>query len=29
MVDLAVLGPSLLDWQDPSVTALVEEVGVR
>ncbi len=27
VVDLAVLGPSLLDWQDPSVTALVEEVG--
>ncbi len=27
VVDLATLGATLLDWQDPSVAALVEEVG--
>ena len=27
VVDLADLGPALLDWQDPAVAALVEEVG--
>ena len=28
LVDLADLGAALLDWQDPTVAALVEEVGV-
>ncbi len=27
VVDLATLGPALLDWSDPSVAALVEQVG--
>jgi FMN reductase len=27
VVDLAGLGPALLDWSDPTVAALVEEVG--
>ena len=27
VVDLADLGPALLDWQDPEVAALVAEVG--
>ena len=27
VVDLATLGARLLDWQDPSVAALVDEVG--
>lgn len=27
VVDLAGLGPSLLDWQDPAVAALVSRVG--
>lgn len=27
VVDLARLGPALLDWQDPSIAALVEAVG--
>jgi FMN reductase len=27
VVDLATLGTALLDWQDPSVAGLVEEVG--
>jgi FMN reductase len=27
VVDLATLGPALLDWQDPSVAELVEQVG--
>lgn len=27
VVDLAVLGPALLDWSDPTVSALVDEVG--
>jgi len=27
VVDLADLGPALLDWNDPSVAALVEQVG--
>jgi FMN reductase len=27
VVDLADLGAALLDWQDPAVTTLVEEVG--
>jgi FMN reductase len=27
VVDLATLGPALLDWQDPTVTALVDRVG--
>jgi FMN reductase len=27
VVDLATLGPALLDWQNPTVTALAEEVG--
>jgi FMN reductase len=27
VVDLAVLGPALLDWQDPAVAGLVREVG--
>jgi FMN reductase len=27
VVDLATLGPALLDWQNPAVTALAEEVG--
>ncbi|NHC24157.1 NAD(P)H-dependent oxidoreductase [Nocardioides sp. IC4_145] len=27
VVDLAVLGPALLDWSDPEVRGLVEEVG--
>jgi FMN reductase len=27
VVDLATLGATLLDWQDPSVAALVDEVG--
>lgn len=27
VVDLATLGPALLDWQDPSIASLVEEVG--
>ena len=27
VVDLATLGAGLLDWQDPTVTALVEQVG--
>lgn len=27
VVDLATLGPALLDWADPEVTRLVEEVG--
>ena len=27
VVDLVTLGPALLDWEDPSVAALVEEVG--
>jgi FMN reductase len=26
-VDLATLGPALLDWQDPAVAALVDQVG--
>jgi FMN reductase len=27
VVDLAVLGPALLDWSDPDVTELVKQVG--
>ena len=27
VVDLATLGPALLDWQDASVSSLVDEVG--
>ena len=27
VVDLATVGPALLDWQDPSVAALVDELG--
>ena len=27
VVDLATLGPALLDWSDPSVAGLVQEVG--
>jgi FMN reductase len=27
VVDLVTLGPALLDWQDPAVADLVEEVG--
>ncbi len=27
VVDLATVGPALLDWQDPSVGALVDELG--
>ena len=27
MVDLATLGPALLDWSDPHVAELVEQVG--
>ena len=27
MVDLATLGPALLDWQDPTVAELVAAVG--
>jgi FMN reductase len=27
VVDLATLGPAVLDWQDPAVAGLVEEVG--
>ena len=27
VVDLATVGPALLDWRDPSVSALVDEVG--
>jgi FMN reductase len=27
VVDLATLGPALLDWADPTVAGLVEEVG--
>jgi FMN reductase len=27
VVDLATLGPALLDWSDPTVAGLVEEVG--
>jgi FMN reductase len=27
VVDLATLGPAVLDWEDPGVTSLVEQVG--
>jgi FMN reductase len=27
VVDLAELGPALLDWQDPAISALVDDVG--
>ena len=27
VVDLATLGPAVLDWQDPDVASLVEQVG--
>ena len=27
MVDLGTLGPAVLDWQDPDVAWLVEQVG--
>lgn len=27
VVDLATLGPALLDWSDPEVAALVQELG--
>jgi FMN reductase len=27
VIDLATLGPALLDWQDPSVVELVDQVG--